>query len=145
MNRKTHMITLLIEKPEHYLCKSTESHHIQNLFQRILWSYLTNFVGTFSTAYFSLLLAITEKSPYFLPNITLIAIGIYFWSFPGCHHYIATDQFVHIHEENRIHIQRQKHFHQLKCHMIHLGGKNLDIVASSIISMHDIDKHRILS
>ena len=110
-------------KPEHYLHNSTESHHMLSLCQRSFWSCLIHFLGTTSTAYLLQSLAITEQYPYLLPDSSLIAMVI----FPDCFLIaitIAEEQFFHIHEEDCSHIQRQKHFHQLKCHMIQLGGEN---------------------
>ena len=130
----------LREKPGHYLRKSTESHHMRTLCQRILRSWFIHFLGTVSTAYLLLKLAITDQSPYSPPNISLITIGISPWLLPVRYHYITTDQFFHPHEEDRSHIQWQKLFHQLKYHMIQQDGKNLYIVSSSIISMYDINK-----
>ena len=52
----------------------------------------------------------------------------------------ATEHISHIHEEGHSYTQRRKRFHQLKRRMVHLGGKTLYIIASSIISMYDIDK-----
>ena len=102
---------MIKEKPEDYPRKYIESHHIQTLCQIIMWSCLITFLGKVSIAYFSLLLAIIEQSPYFLPGRSLIGIGIAPWLVPGCYHYIATDQFLNIYEENRSHIQRQNVFH----------------------------------
>ena len=123
MNRKIHRIMWQRDKPENYLHKSIESHHMQTLCQIILLSYFIHFLGTISTAYFSLLLSITKQSPYFLPYSSLIAIGVAPWSLIGFYHYIPTDQFVHLQEGDHSHIQRQKLSHQLKYHMIQLGGE----------------------
>ena len=130
----------LREVLEHYLHKSTNSHHMQTLCQRILWSCLIHFIGTFSTAYFSLFLSITEQSPYFLPDSSLIAIGIAPWFLANIYHYIDTDQFVHLHEEGCSHVQRQNFFMKWNATWYSWVGKTLDIIASSIISTYDIDQ-----
>ena len=108
--------------------------------QRFLWSYLINLLGTLSTDYFLLLLAITEQSPYFLPDSSLIAIGISHWYIPGCYQYIVAYQFVHLHEEDFSHTHRQNLFTNWNFTWYSWVGKTLDIVASGILSTYDIDK-----
>ena len=85
MNRKTHIILLLRLKSEHYLCKSTESNHIQNLCHRILRSCLIHFLGPVSTGYFSQLLPIAKCSPQSLPHHFPISTAP--WLLPYCYHY----------------------------------------------------------
>ena len=70
-------------KLEHYLRKSTESHHMRTLCQIIMGLCLVNFLGTVSTDYFSQLLlsALHSRSPItpqllLLPDHFLIVINI---------------------------------------------------------------------
>ena len=110
-------------------------------YQIILWSCFIHLLVTLSTAYFSLLLAIIEQSPYFLPNIFLIAIGIDPWILPGCYHYITTDHFFHLHEEYRSHFQRKMYiFNNWNATWYIWVVKNMDILASSLIYMYGVDK-----
>ena len=129
----------LREKPKYCLCNSTESHNMRTLCQSILWSCLIRLLVTFSTAYFSLLIEITEQYTYFHPNSFLIAIGIAPWSLPGWYHYIAPYRFSHLHEEDRSHIESQKHFSNWNATWYIWVGKTLYIVDSSIIYMYNID------
>ena len=58
------------------ICKSIESHHMQNLCQIILQSYLIHLLGTVSTDYFWQSLTIAEHSQYFILNWSTISINI---------------------------------------------------------------------
>ena len=129
----------LRKKPKHCLCNSTDSHKIRPLCQRILQSCLIHVLCTFSTAYFSLLIEIIEEYTYFHPNSFLIAICIAPWSLPGWYHYIATYCFSHLHEEDRSHIESEKHFSNWNATWYIWVGKTLYIVDSSIIYTYDID------
>ena len=84
-------------------------------------------------------LSINEKSPYFLPDSSLIAINISPW-FLHDHFTIAIDQFVHLYEAYFSQIKRQNYFSNWNNTWYSWVGKNLDIVASSITSMYDINK-----
>ena len=76
------------------LRKSIESHHMRTMCQRFFWSCLIYFLGTVSTAYFSLLLAIAGCSTYLLPDHSPIDIATDTWSFP--HHYNYWYRLVHL-------------------------------------------------
>ena len=53
---------------------------------------------------------------------------------------IAIDQFVHLYEEDCSHIQTQNYFYNWNAKWYSWVGKTLDIVASSMTYMYDINK-----
>ena len=67
---------LLQEKPEHHICKSTESHQMRALVSNNFAIMLDYFLRYSQYSYFSLSLAITEQYPHSLPNLSPIAIAI---------------------------------------------------------------------
>ena len=107
----------------YYICKCTEYHQMRILFQRILWSCLIHLLGIDSTEYLSQSLLIIEKSPYFLPNSSLIAIGIAPWLLHYIYRYCYRPVCPSIWGRLQSHSETEL-FYQLKCQMIQLGGKN---------------------
>ena len=80
-------ISLSCVRQVHYLCKSTESHHMWALCQSMFWSCLVHFWRKISNDYFSQWLLISERYPYSLPNWYPIAITISPWLLPDWYHY----------------------------------------------------------
>ena len=66
-------------KLEHYLRKYSESHHMQNLCQRIILSFLIHFLVTISISYLSQSLAISKCYPHYILNHSPISITIVPW------------------------------------------------------------------
>ena len=129
----------LRDKPEHYIRNSTDSHHIRTLCQIIFWSCLIHFLGTVSTNYFSILLAITEKIPYLsmidtwllsvlLPGLFLVSITIL----------LQTSLSIHIRRTTVT--SRDKKITNWNTTWYIWVGKTLGILDSSIMYMYDIDK-----
>ena len=69
------LIVLSCTRLLQYLRKSTYSHHMRILYQKLFWLFWIHFIGTVSNTYFSQSLAISRRSWYLLPNRSPIAIN----------------------------------------------------------------------